>query len=258
MLTSVQDFHHCPKRIISLVPSITELLSYLGLGIETIAITKFCVHPEEWHKTKNRIGGTKNINIDKIKSLIPDLIICSKEENVKEQIEILANDYPVFMTDVCTYKDALEMIENIGCIVHKRTLAEELVCKIEANFKEIKLPLASLKTAAYIIWKEPYMTIGGDTYINEMMRKAGFKNVFEDKLRYPVITVADLQALDPNLILLSSEPYPFRDKHIKELHEYLPKTIIRLVDGEIFSWYGSRMLYAPHYFFSLQNQISTI
>ncbi len=186
------------------------------------------------------------MQIETIKNLQPDLIICSKEENVKEQIEILAADFNVLVTDVKNYDDALQMILNIGKICNKENEALQLVTEIKNNFT--KLNVTKNITAAYLIWKDPYMTIGGDTFIHDMLLHCGFNNLFENKTRYPEISIAQLQAANCQLLLLSSEPYPFAQKHIDELQIHLPNTKIVLVDGEFFSWYGSRMLDAPAYF----------
>ena len=236
-----------PQRIISLVPSITELLYDLNLSTQVVGITKFCVHPPEWFQTKEKIGGTKNVNIEKIKALQPDLIIASKEENVKEQIEILAKLFPVCLTDVCSYDDAMQMILNIGEITLKKTEAFALSNIIQAEFNTLLKPTHSINTI-YLIWKDPYMTVGGDTFIHDLMQKIGLRNMFGEQNRYPQITLEELAILNPQLILLSSEPYPFKEKHIREIQTFLPTAKVMLVDGEMFSWYGSRMKYMPAYF----------
>jgi ABC-type Fe3+-hydroxamate transport system substrate-binding protein len=245
----ISSLAQTPSRIISLVPSITELLHAFGLEAETIAITKFCVHPTHWHKNKTRIGGTKNIQIENIQKLQPDLIICSKEENVQEQIEVLAADFPILLTDVKNYQDALEMIQTIGKICAKEKEANQIVLEIENRFSTIEI--TKTISAAYLIWHKPYMTIGNDTFIQNMMQKIGLENVFADKTRYPIIDVEDIIVKNPAVILLSSEPYPFKQEHITELQAHLPNTKILLADGEFFSWYGSRMLQAPAYFNTL-------
>jgi ABC-type Fe3+-hydroxamate transport system substrate-binding protein len=246
-----------PKRIISLVPSLTELLWHLGLYEETVGITKFCIHPKEWYKSKTRVGGTKQVNIKKLFELEPDLIICNKEENVKEQIDLLAEKYPVFVSDISTYKQAIQAITAIACITNKTAEAALLIENIEASFEKNIANKAKI-TAAYLIWKLPYMTVGGDTYISDLMRIAGFENVFKNKFRYPETSLEELRELNPTVILLSSEPYPFKEKHIQEIKKTLPHTKILLVDGEMFSWYGSRMLYAAEYFNKLQTQIKLL
>lgn len=243
-----------PSRIISLVPSQTELLCHLGLTEQVIGITKFCVHPKEWHQNKTRIGGTKTLNIEKIKSLQPDLIIANKEENVREQVEELAKEFPVWASDVNTLEDAYEMIESVGALTGKSSDAKELVAHIKTAFAQLQTPNNKPQTA-YLIWKDPYMTAGGDTFINDMLTKAGFQNAFTSKQRYPVVTVDDLRSAACQLLFLSSEPYPFKQKHIDELQAHLPKTKIVLVDGEMFSWYGSRLLKAPAYFQNLREQV---
>src|SRR5690348_6568085 len=239
-----------PKRIISLVPSQTELLYDLELNEEVIGITKFCVHPEHWFRNKERVGGTKNVNIKKIRLLQPDLILANKEENVKEQIEQLEKIAPVWISDITTFDDAIQMIKSIGEITNTREKALSLILHIVKNFSQLQTADHKLQTC-YLIWRNPYMTIGGDTFVNNMLNKCGLQNVFEHLNRYPEITIEQIVATDPQLILLSSEPYPFKEKHIEELKLFFSNTKIILVDGEMFSWYGSRMTYAANYFQSL-------
>ena len=243
-----------PQRIISLVPSQTELLSDLGLDKEVIGITKFCVHPNQWFQTKTRVGGTKQIQMDSIHQLQPDLIIANKEENVKEQIEELEKYYPVWISDVNNLQAAYEMIEQIGLITNKELAATKIIFCIKENFAKIEIPPAK-PAAGYLIWQNPFMTIGGDTFIHSMLEAAGFKNLFAYKTRYPEVTIADLEIENCRLLLLSSEPFPFTQKHINELLSRLPNTQILLADGEMFSWYGSRLLQAPEYFMNLHRQI---
>jgi ABC-type Fe3+-hydroxamate transport system substrate-binding protein len=242
-----------PKRIISLVPSQTELLYDLGLNKEVIGITKFCVHPESWFRTKTRVGGTKQINSDKVKELQPDLLIANKEENIKEQIEQLQEIAPVWVSDVNNLEDALQMILSVGEFVNRSQEAEQLIKDIEAGFKALSFG-ESLSGVAYLIWKDPYITIGGDTFINDMMKRCGFNNAFGHKQRYPEVNIEELTKCD--LILLSSEPYPFKQKHIDELQSLLPNSKIILTDGEMFSWYGSRLKLAPVYFQQLIKQLN--
>ena len=239
-----------PKRIISLVPSQTELLFDLGLDEKIVGITKFCVHPQDWFRNKQRIGGTKNIDIEKVRSLQPDLILANKEENVKEQIVQLEKFAPVWISDITTFEDAIQMIKSIGEMTNTTSQAESLVTQIKANFSQLQTTNHKLQTC-YLIWRNPYITIGGDTFINNMLNKCGFQNVFQHLDRYPEITIEQLVAANPQLILLSSEPYPFKEKHIEELQPFFSNTKIMLVDGEMFSWYGSRMIYAAKYFSSL-------
>jgi ABC-type Fe3+-hydroxamate transport system substrate-binding protein len=241
-----------PRRIVSLVPSITELLYTLQLDERVAGITKFCIHPNNWFREKTRVGGTKAIKADVIHQLQPDLIIANKEENVKEQIEELAQHYPVWVTDVNNLADAMEMIEQIGAITNTQPLATRLISQINAAFSDLQKKNHPLK-AAYLIWRNPYMTIGKDTFIHDMLARCGFKNIFDNTTRYPAIDTWQLAQCD--LLLLSSEPYPFQQKHIEELQAELPNTRIILVDGEMFSWYGSRLLHAPAYFTNLLRQL---
>jgi ABC-type Fe3+-hydroxamate transport system substrate-binding protein len=244
-----------PQRIVSLMPSQTELLHYLGLETETIGITKFCIHPAAWFKNKTRVGGTKNVNIQTIKKLQPHLIIANKEENVKEQVEQLAKDFTVLVTDVNTIADGLQMIKAVGKITGKEKASDDLVTAVKNQFAKI-IPPKKIIPTAYLIWKDPYMTVGGDTFINDVLTKAGFKNIFAHKKRYPEVNIADLSIANCQLLLLSSEPYPFKQKHIDELQKQLPGTKIILVNGEMFSWYGSRMLLMPEYLNSLIESVN--
>lgn len=251
-----------PKRIISLVPSQTELLANLGLDEEVVGITKFCIHPEEWFRSKPRVGGTKQLNTGIIHSLHPDLIIANKEENVKEQINELQKQYPVWVSDVNNPGDAYEMIEQIGLLAGKSEQANHIIKQISAEFSQLQTFLSGrqasnfkLKTA-YLIWQKPFMTAGGGTFIHSMLELAGFDNIFKELARYPEVTVDELKKAGCELLLLSSEPFPFRQKHIDELQPLLPNTKILLVDGELFSWYGSRMQKAPAYFRELHKQLA--
>jgi ABC-type Fe3+-hydroxamate transport system substrate-binding protein len=233
-----------PERIVSLVPSQTELLYHLGLQRQVAGITKFCVHPEEWFRTKTRVGGTKTVKMDIIHQLNPDLVIANKEENVAEQVEEIARHYPVWVSDINNLDDSLEMISQVGSITNTSVRATELIYNIQAAFGALTTYNLSLKTG-YLIWRDPYMTAGGDTFIHDMLTRCGLQNIFASLTRYPAVTIEQLQC---DLLLLSSEPYPFKEKHIAELQQYLPRTKILLVDGEFFSWYGSRLLEAPAYF----------
>ena len=248
---------HTPGRIVSLVPSITALLHALGLEKETIGITKFCVHPDHWFRNKIRVGGTKNVDIHKVASLKPDLIIANKEENIKEQIEALAADYPVLLTDVNNLEEALAMIATVGKLTNKSAPATTIIDSIEHGFAGLanNNKSAPVLKAAYLIWKDPYMTVGGDTFIHNMMEHAGFSNVFAQETRYPELTNDAIRQSKCDVLLLSSEPYPFKQMHLDELKHQLPGTKVCLVNGEMFSWYGSLLMEAPHYFKELMAAI---
>ena len=247
-----------PKRIISLVPSQTELLFDLGLEEEVIGITKFCVHPTQWFRNKPRIGGTKKVNIDLVRSLQPDLIIANKEENEKSQVTELETIAPVWISDITNTETALQMIKAIGQITGRDEKASTIITQIKKDLAAVTLRTQQTYRTAYLIWKDPYMTVGGDTFINDILSKPGFKNIFSHRSRYPEIAITDLKENNPELVLLSTEPYPFRQKHIDELSIALPGTKIMLVDGEIFSWYGSRMLHISSYMHGLMTEINVV
>lgn len=232
-----------PQRIISLVPSQTELLFDLGLDKRVVGITKFCIHPEEWFRTKTRIGGTKQLHVDTIESLRPDLIIANKEENNRGDIEGLEQKYPVWVSDVNNLESALEMIGQIGKITGAK--ANRLTEEVKFGFSNLTSSKKPLK-ALYLIWKKPYMAAGPDTFISDMLTRGGFKNVVTEA-RYPELSETDIANLNPEVILLSSEPFPFGPTHMKDLQHLLPNAKIELVDGEMFSWYGSRLKLVPSY-----------
>lgn len=239
-------------KIISLVPSITEALFDLGLTEnEVVGRTKFCIHPQDKIKNVAIIGGTKNINIEKIKALQPDLILANKEENVKEQVEALMNDFKVTVTNIDTIEDNYYLLKNLGKLFGKEDRAQLFNLKIYDVLDQAKLE-APVK-AAYLIWKNPYMTIGSDTFIHRIMSEIGFENIFKDKTRYPQITTEDLA--DADVIMLSSEPFPFKEKHIEELQVFYPDKKIIIVDGEAFSWYGTHIAKCENYFKELLTEI---
>ena len=237
-----------PHRIISLVPSQTELLAYLGLDKEVAGITKFCIHPANWFRTKTRVGGTKNVNFSKIEELKPDLIICNKEENTESDVKTLMQKYPVWTSDIHNLEDAMNMINSIGEIVDKTDEAKELVQQIRLNFEGLSKHKSEPVRVLYLIWKKPFMAAGKDTFIDYMLSQCSFVNVCDTTLgRYPELSAEQIKSLNPQYILLSSEPYPFNEKHLEEFNAYFPGILPVLVDGEYFSWYGSRLLNTPEY-----------
>lgn len=246
-----------PKRIISVVPSQTELLFDLGLDQEIIGLTKFCIHPIEKFAERTKVGGTKKLNIDLIKDLQPDLIIGNKEENTQSDIEELAEYFPVWMSDIFTLDDAMKTIAQIGDLVDRQPEASYLNHLISAGFNDLKtLALQNYidKKVVYLIWRKPYMAAGKNTFIDDVLLINGMTNVITEE-RYPSVILAELKTLNCELILLSSEPYPFGEKHIEEIREAIPNAKILLVDGEMFSWYGSRLVKAVQYFFEFQKQL---
>jgi len=232
-------------RVISLVPSITEALFDLGLTEnEIVGRTKFCIHPSEKVKNVAIIGGTKNLNLDKIRSLKPDLILANKEENVKEQVESLMKDFKVNVYNTETIEDNYYLLKNLGLLFNAEERAQIFNLKIYEILNQSKLKY-NVK-AAYLIWNNPYMTVGSDTFIHHILTEIGFENIFKNQTRYPEIKTEDLAEVD--VIMLSSEPFPFKEKHITELKSFYPDKKIMIVDGEAFSWYGTHLAKCEIYF----------
>ena len=253
-MNSVIRLGDFPSRIISLVPSQTQLLHYLGLENEVVGITKFCIHPDEWFRSKTRVGGTKTVKFDEVYGLKPDLIIGNKEENQKEDIERLKKIAPVWMSDIYHLDDSFEMMLKIGELTNKSTEANTLVNEIKSEFQkldEVVKKINSNSSVLYCIWNEPLMVAGKNTFVDDMLSRCGLINSCEIE-RYPDVSNSDL---NPDFVFLSSEPYPFSEKHISELQIRYPKAKIVLVDGEMFSWYGSKLKEAPAYFADLLNSI---
>lgn len=236
------------RRIVSLVPSQTELLADLGLAEEVVGITRFCVHPRTWYKTKTRVGGTKDFRVAQILALQPDLILANKEENTPEGIGALALRVPVWVSDIRTITEATDMIRAVGLLTGRAQRADEMAREIVLRFGALA-PMPR-RRAVYLIWRDPYMAAGSDTFIHHLMAQAGLDNAVQEA-RYPILRPEDLQRIAPACILLSSEPYPFKTKHLAELAALCPQASVRLVDGEMFSWYGSRLLQVPDYLRSL-------
>ncbi|MDR0801857.1 helical backbone metal receptor [Fluviicola sp.] len=240
------------SRIVSLVPSQTELLADLGLRKKLVGITKFCIHPSELRREVQLVGGTKNVRIDLIRSLKPDLIIGNREENNQADIEVLEKEFPVWMSDIFNLEDALEMLTEIGKITGAEAKAGELKTAITNNFEQLHDLKLTGKSVLYLIWKNPYIAAGKHTFIDAMLQTLGFENAVKEK-RYPE---AALATLAPDFVFLSSEPYPFKEKDTEELQQQFPASKIVLVNGEYFSWYGSRLLGAPAYFLKLSDVIA--
>lgn len=253
-------FEKTPTRIISLVPSQTELLYDLGLEDSIIGITKFCVHPYHLKSTKTIVGGTKTIKFDKIKELLPDVIICNKEENTKDIVEELRLICPVWVTNIYTIEDNLQMIADFGQVFNKRIEASKWINKINFVYEDFKVFSASLPKlkVAYFIWKNPYMAAGKNTFINYLLKLNNFTNIYENKeSRYPEIELKKIRLEgDPDIVFLSSEPYPFKDEEAFEIGRFTHHAKTIFVDGEMFSWYGTRLLKAFEYFKLVHNKIN--
>jgi len=244
------------KRIISLVPSQTELLIDLGLEENIVGITKFCIHPKHLLKTKTIVGGTKNIKIDRIKNLQPDIILCNKEENTKEIVEACQQIAFTHVSDIFTLTDSLELIYLYGSFFEKQVEAKKMINKLESKIIDFKKFIENKKSrkVAYFIWKNPWMVAASNTFINHLLELNKFENVYANAKRYPEVNIKDIHKKKPELILLSSEPFPFKEKHISEIKEHTSNSTPILVDGEYFSWYGSRLLKAFDYFKELHSR----
>jgi ABC-type Fe3+-hydroxamate transport system substrate-binding protein len=244
-----------PERIISIVPSQSELLWDLGLRNELKGISKFCIHPDEMFRKVPRVGGTKQLDLDKIRALKPQLIIGNKEENEKEQIEILRKEFNVWMSDIYNFDDAIEMMRALGNITGKGVEAESIVTKVKQSIDSVK-NIFEKKTVAYFIWKNPYMLAARNTFIDHVLTHTGLINIAGSMLRYPEISIVEIRKLKPDYCLLSSEPYPFSEKHLPEMQLLAPETKFVLTDGEMFSWYGSRLILLPEYLKELKIKLN--
>lgn len=243
-----------PKRIVSLVPSQTELLCDLGLEANLVGVTKFCVHPHHIKTGVAVVGGTKQIHLDRIKALKPDIILCNKEENTKDIVEDCELICPVHVSDIFTIVDSLELMSQYGTIFNVEKEASLLITKIKKEVEVFEIFASEKPTikVAYFIWKNPWMVAANNTFIDHLLNVNKFKNVFDVKTRYPEIELSEFKADNQvELVLLSSEPFPFNASHVSEVQVYYPNAKVITVDGEMFSWYGSRLLKAFEYFKSL-------
>ena len=264
-LGTQHTFETSPKRIVSLVPSQTELLFDLGLEEQIVGITKFCVHPFHLKATKKIVGGTKKVHIDKIKELQPDIIICNKEENTLEMVEELCQICPVWVTDMYTIADNNKMIEDFGKLFNVRTEAQKWIDKINFAHQDFLKFIApfEMQKVAYFIWANPYMVVGNNTFINHLLELNKLENIYAHNEKYPerypevIVQKMRIQG-DPDLIFLSSEPFPFKDDHAFELGRYSHHAKTVFVDGEMFSWYGSRLIKAFDYFKKLRLRIGEL
>lgn len=230
------------RSIISLVPSLTEFLVHPDINADLIGRTKFCIHPEERLKEIPAFGGTKNPKIEAIRQAKPDIVVMNREENRKEDAEAIAAFARVIITEIDTVEQALDAMTSLGALLGKEAASQNLIGRIR---REIPAPdtFPPLRTA-YLIWREPWMSVASETYIHDVMRIFGLENIFADQNRYPSFSPEALADLDPELVLLSSEPFPFKEHHATELRNAGVHGEILFVDGTWFSWYGSRMLEA--------------
>lgn len=237
-----------PKRIVCLVPSITELLVDLDLRDNIIGITKFCVEPNDLRSNCKLIGGTKNVNVDLINKLKPDLIIANKEENLEETISLLKRNFPVWVSNVKTLDDNYDLIIKLSEIFDKKDIGNTIILKTKEVLKELKLKKEI--QVLYLIWKNPFMSIGQDTFIFDILKRLGITNIIKEN-RYPIVDINNNYEFD--FLFLSSEPYPFNNKDCYELEQNFPNKKTLFVRGDCFSWYGSRISKSKDYFKNLIN-----
>ncbi len=232
------------------MPSQTELLIDLGLEDRIVGITKFCVHPKHLKKTKTIVGGTKQVDWDKIKALNPDIILCNKEENTLALVLALEKIAPVHVSDMQTLADTRVMVMQYATLFNCKTKAEKILNTIADKLKMFETFIANkpVLNVAYFIWKKPWMIAADQTFINHLLEINKFYNVYKDQERYPEVFLEELKEKNIDVVLLSSEPYPFKEKHFEVFSDVVPDAKVLLVDGEYFSWYGSRLLGAFDYF----------
>lgn len=235
-------------RIICLVPSITELLCDLGLAPYLIGRTGFCIHPEAIVKTIAKIGGTKDVNVEKIRRLAASHLIVNIDENEKPTVDLLSEFIPhVIVTHPIAPRDNLALYRLLGKIFGVEQRAEELCVAFEAAFQQLA-PVSTRKTMLYCIWKDPWMTISADTYIANMLDLLGWQTWVSptSQLRYPMFEWGNVNLNQLDGVLLSSEPYRFTELHVSELEQKIAKPVL-LLDGEMLSWYGSRAIAGLRY-----------
>ena len=239
-----------PRRIVSLIPSITEILFALGLNDAVAACTIFCTQPPEGVATKTRVGGEKNPKLDLIRALEPDLVVANVEENVREHIETLrAWGIPVYVTYPRTVADGIRLVRDLGMVTGAAERGAEIAAALEARLAEIREGRTHRTRARVFcaIWRNPYMTINGDTYVHDMLAVCGGDNVFAGlPTRYPEVSLAGVASARPDVILLPDEPYRFRRAHVADFSPYpeipaMRHGRIHLVDGKLLSWYGPRI-----------------
>ncbi len=243
-----------PTRIVSLVPSQSEYLWELGLQEELVGISKFCIHPKTMFNQVKRVGGTKTLDLELIRSLNPDLILGNKEENHKESIDLLRNEYAVWMSDVNAPEQAIEMMMELGKLVNRSNQATKIVTEVQQSLVACK-SIFSGESVAYFIWKNPYYLAASHTFIDSILNLIGLKNVCHADSRYPEYSLEKLNQLNPEFCFLSSEPFPFKSEHVLEIQSKIPSSKVILVDGEMFSWYGSRLISLSKYLIQLKKEI---
>lgn len=232
------ELKKAPTKIVSLVPSLTEYVCSIDADNQLAGISKFCIHPHNLKKKVKVIGGTKNPNLNKIRELEPDLIIANKEENRKEDILALAIDYPVYVSDINKLSDSYQALKDIAILCGRKEKGLQIIEQLKSTISQFP-KLNQTKDFVYLIWKNPYIAVGPGTYIHALLNELGWNNkVTSSDSRYP-----EWNLEDGNFhILLSSEPYPFKEEDKKQIQQVCPNATVELVNGEAFSWYGSRLL----------------
>lgn len=233
-------------RVVSLCPSLTELVFDLGRGADLVGRTRFCIHPAEGVESVERVGGTKNPRIDRIVTLQPDLVLMNEEENRREDADALAAaGLNVHTSMPRTAGETAGMVRSIANALDAREAGEAIAADIERRAARVSAAALGRPSVpyAYLIWRDPWMSVNNDTFIAELLGMAGGRNVFADRPdRYPTVSLDEIKEANPAAVLLSSEPFPFAARHVDELAAALdwPASRFVLVDGELLSWHGSR------------------
>ncbi len=252
-----------PRRIVSLVPSLTETIVFLGAKEKLVGITDYCIRPEGTLAAITRIGGTKNPDIAKILSLPPDLVIANKEENEKRHIEALEREVPVFLTYPRSVQDTAKTVRDLGIILEAENTAERFTSAIAAFLHSIKSdpPFSQPLRTACMVWRNPWMAAGPDTYASNLLGVFGFENVVPDlENRYPKMTLDAVLERKPDVILLPDEPYDFGDEDKAFVADFLGKrnatSRVELIDGAYLTWFGSRTLEALVYLKGIRRRLA--
>ena len=238
------------RRIVSLIPSITEILFAIGAGDRVVGCTIYCTQPPEGVATKTRVGGEKNPKLDVIRDLGADLVIANVEENVREHVETLRGwGIAVHVTYPRTVAEGIRLVGELGELLEAGPRAREIETALRARHDEVRAAAAGRRPRRVFcpIWRRPYMTINADTYVHDMLAVCGGWNVFAAAAkRYPEVTLDEVAAAAPEVILLPDEPYRFRAIHRDDFAAYGDMPAVReermpLVDGKLLSWYGPRI-----------------
>ncbi len=233
-------------RIVSLCPSVTELIADLGAAAELVGITRYCTHPPAVASGVEHVGGTKDPDIDRIVALAPDVVFMNIEENRVEDADALIGAGLTCLSDLPkTIDETAGMVRRVGDAIGRRQAAERIALDIETRAERVRHAHdgATEVRWAYLIWRKPYMAAGGDTFVDTLLSLAGGHNVLGDRAdRYPAVTTDELIAAAPHVVLLATEPFPFESKHIDELCDLTgwPAHRFAIVDGQDLSWHGSR------------------